>query len=198
MANEGDIAAQRRLGRAIRALRDERGISRRDLEKATGLSYPYLSEIEAGKKSPSSKTLRVIADALDFGVHEFWQTAETGKESWERQAKKASPFHEAPRMFALEAPSSEPIPRGRQNLPTAAKKTSSRSGQQPDPTVGGYPPEDTDPRRGRPSEEFSRERALSRLAHIVNDLSPEDLGLLIRLATRLRRSSGRVRRRTEL
>jgi transcriptional regulator with XRE-family HTH domain len=52
------------LGRAIRVLRTERGLERKDLAEAAGLSYPYLSEIETGRKRPSSKALFVIAEAL--------------------------------------------------------------------------------------------------------------------------------------
>src|SRR3954469_19316467 len=52
------------LGRAIRVLRTERGMERKDLAEAAGLSYPYVSEIETGKKRASSKALFVIAQAL--------------------------------------------------------------------------------------------------------------------------------------
>src|SRR4051812_12570253 len=52
------------LGRAIRVLRTERGMERKDLAQAAGLSYPYVSEIETGKKRASSKALFLIAEAL--------------------------------------------------------------------------------------------------------------------------------------
>ena len=45
-------------------LRTERGMERKDLAEAAGLSYAYLSEIETGKKRGSSKALYVIAEAL--------------------------------------------------------------------------------------------------------------------------------------
>ena len=52
------------VGRAIRVLRTERGMERKDLAEASGLSYPYLSEMETGKKRASSKALFAIAEAL--------------------------------------------------------------------------------------------------------------------------------------
>jgi transcriptional regulator with XRE-family HTH domain len=61
----GDPAYYEALGRAIRVLRTERGLARKDLAEAAGISYPYLSEIETGKKRPSSKALFAVAEALE-------------------------------------------------------------------------------------------------------------------------------------
>lgn len=52
------------LGRAIACTRLERGMKRKDLAAATGISYPFLAEIENGKKWPSFQSLDVIAAAL--------------------------------------------------------------------------------------------------------------------------------------
>jgi transcriptional regulator with XRE-family HTH domain len=59
-----DPAYREAVGRAIKVLRTERGLERKDLAAASGLSYAYLSEIETGRKRASSKALFVIADAL--------------------------------------------------------------------------------------------------------------------------------------
>jgi transcriptional regulator with XRE-family HTH domain len=64
------------LGRAIRVLRAERGLERKELAARCGISYPYLSEIESGKKRPSSQALRAIAEALGVPPHELLATAE--------------------------------------------------------------------------------------------------------------------------
>lgn len=53
------------LGRAVACLRMERGMKRKDLVAAAGVSYPYLAEIEDGRKTPSSAMLAKIADALE-------------------------------------------------------------------------------------------------------------------------------------
>jgi transcriptional regulator with XRE-family HTH domain len=54
------------LGRAIACTRMEHGMKRKDLVVATGsgISYPFLAEIENGKKWPSFRVLDVLAEAL--------------------------------------------------------------------------------------------------------------------------------------
>jgi transcriptional regulator with XRE-family HTH domain len=54
------------LGRAIACTRMEHGMKRKDLVKSTesGISYPFLAEIENGKKWPSFRVLDVLAEAL--------------------------------------------------------------------------------------------------------------------------------------
>ncbi len=81
------------LGAAIKRCRIERGMTRRDLEKATGRSYPYLSEIEAGKKAPSTEVLGEIAAALGMEMHELMETAERGWEPRGWVAPRESHFH---------------------------------------------------------------------------------------------------------
>src|SRR5687767_2496738 len=64
------------LGRAIRVLRTDRGISRKDVAEASGLSYPFLSEIESGRKRPSSRALESIATALGVRPHDLLAMAD--------------------------------------------------------------------------------------------------------------------------
>src|SRR6202162_1981268 len=52
------------LGRAIKVTRTEQGLERKELARLSGLSYPYLSEIEKGKKRASTEAMRPIARAL--------------------------------------------------------------------------------------------------------------------------------------
>lgn len=52
------------LGRSIACSRIEHGMKRKDLAAATGISYPFLAEIENGKKWPSFPTLISISAAL--------------------------------------------------------------------------------------------------------------------------------------
>lgn len=48
----------------IRVWRSHRGMSARDLAAAAGLSAPYISEIESGKKEGSLSAMKKIAAAL--------------------------------------------------------------------------------------------------------------------------------------
>jgi len=59
------------LGRAIEVRRTVLGLKRKDLALRSGLSYPYISEIENGAKEPSAKALRQIAEALGWSVAEL-------------------------------------------------------------------------------------------------------------------------------
>lgn len=52
------------FGEAVRRARERRGMSRRDLAESTGLSYPYISQIETGYRMPSTPAMRTLADAL--------------------------------------------------------------------------------------------------------------------------------------
>jgi tetratricopeptide (TPR) repeat protein len=51
------------VGERLRRLRRERGLSQRDLS-APGISYAYISRIEAGARRPSVKALRLLAGKL--------------------------------------------------------------------------------------------------------------------------------------
>src|SRR6266545_2322629 len=64
------------LGRAIKVLRAERGLERKELAEASGVSYPYLSEIENGKKQPSSKAVLALAEALGVAPSDLLAMAE--------------------------------------------------------------------------------------------------------------------------
>ncbi len=48
----------------IKIIRKHRGMTQNDLAHMSGLSRPYLTEIETGKKSGSIDSIRAIADAL--------------------------------------------------------------------------------------------------------------------------------------
>ena len=52
------------LGRTIEVMRTERGLKRTELAERSGISYSYLSDIEKGRKPPSSTKLREIAESL--------------------------------------------------------------------------------------------------------------------------------------
>jgi len=64
------------LGDAIRLRRQEIGLSRREVAQRAGLSYPYLSELETGKKRGSPDSIRAVAEALGLGQDELWARAD--------------------------------------------------------------------------------------------------------------------------
>ncbi|HTE39133.1 MAG TPA: helix-turn-helix transcriptional regulator [Reyranella sp.] len=55
----------------IRVWRTHRGLSARDLAAATGLSAPYISEIEGGKKEGSISAMKKIAGALNVDLDDL-------------------------------------------------------------------------------------------------------------------------------
>jgi transcriptional regulator with XRE-family HTH domain len=61
------------VGRCLRRLRTERGLSIRTLSELSGLNVNTISLIENGKTSPSVSTLQQIANALNFPINAFFQ-----------------------------------------------------------------------------------------------------------------------------
>ena len=53
------------LGERLRALRHERGDTLDETAERAGISMQYLSEIERGRKEPSSEMIAAVAGALD-------------------------------------------------------------------------------------------------------------------------------------
>jgi transcriptional regulator with XRE-family HTH domain len=62
------------VGRNLRELRAEHGMSIRSLAKQSGLNVNTLSLIENGKSSPSVSTLQQLAAALDVPITAFFET----------------------------------------------------------------------------------------------------------------------------
>jgi len=68
------VATREGIGARLKRLRLERGMSQRDLS-SPGISYAYISRIEAGARTPSVKALRRIAGKLGVTVEHL----ETGE-----------------------------------------------------------------------------------------------------------------------
>src|SRR3954449_5716670 len=71
------------IGQRLRRLRHERGLSQRELS-SPGVSYAYISRIEAGARRPSVKALRMLARKL--GVTAGY--LETGSEIGATEARE--------------------------------------------------------------------------------------------------------------
>jgi transcriptional regulator with XRE-family HTH domain len=61
-----DVLLRQVIGNVFRRLRRERGITLRELAELAQVSVPYLSEIERGRKEPSSEILAAICRALEL------------------------------------------------------------------------------------------------------------------------------------
>lgn len=72
-----DPAFYAALGRAIKVLRTEQGMSRKELAARSGVSYPYVADIESGRGRPSSSSLIAIATALDMSPSTLLARAES-------------------------------------------------------------------------------------------------------------------------
>lgn len=64
-------SATQKLGKRIRLLREEAGLSQEKLGIATGLSQTYISGIENGTRNPSIKTLDKLAKALGVSISDI-------------------------------------------------------------------------------------------------------------------------------
>ena len=67
------------VGQRLKRLRLERGLSQRDLSEP-GVSYAYVSRIEAGARQPSVKALRMLARKLGVSPEYLETGAEVGEE----------------------------------------------------------------------------------------------------------------------
>ncbi|TWG07857.1 helix-turn-helix domain-containing protein [Saccharopolyspora dendranthemae] len=68
---EPDPLWREELGRALRAIREERGDRLVDVAERAGVSPQYLSEMERGCKEPSSEMIAAVSGALDVDLAEL-------------------------------------------------------------------------------------------------------------------------------
>ena len=66
-------AKEPNVGKVIRVLRNEKGLSLRDLSELCNLSINAISKIELGKASPTVASLHQIASALDIHITDFFR-----------------------------------------------------------------------------------------------------------------------------
>lgn len=64
---------QEKVGYRIRVLRIAAGLPQGTLALMTGITKSYMSEIEAGKKNLTLRSLERIADALGVSVYELFR-----------------------------------------------------------------------------------------------------------------------------
>src|SRR5439155_19097326 len=78
---------QEGVGARLKRLRVARGFSQRDLS-SPGVSYAYISRIEAGARTPSVKALRKLAQKLGVSV-EYLETGRDIRDVDDRELKLA-------------------------------------------------------------------------------------------------------------
>jgi len=59
------------LGPRLRAAREEQGVRLIDVADKAGISPQYLSEIERGRKEPSSEMIAAVTGALGLGLDDL-------------------------------------------------------------------------------------------------------------------------------
>jgi transcriptional regulator with XRE-family HTH domain len=59
------------LGQRLRELRDKADLSLRELAKRIGISSPFLSDIELGRRFPSEEILGKLAGALNVSLEDL-------------------------------------------------------------------------------------------------------------------------------
>ena len=69
------------IGREVRGVRKQQGMTVADLSRTTGLSVGMLSKIENGNTSPSLTTLQTLANALSVPLTSFFRGFETRREA---------------------------------------------------------------------------------------------------------------------
>jgi transcriptional regulator with XRE-family HTH domain len=67
---------QHALGRAVRAVRTERGLSQVELAEATGFIQAWISHVERGARNPSWENVVRLAQGLGISVSELTARAE--------------------------------------------------------------------------------------------------------------------------
>lgn len=84
-----------RAGRAVRARRKEVGLTLARVASLSGLSAPFLSQVENDRARPSITSLQRIADALGTTAAQLLAASETGAEVDVVRADEASPLDAA-------------------------------------------------------------------------------------------------------
>lgn len=176
---EGGSGPERALGRAIRRVRTDSEMSRKELAERTGISYPYLTEIEGGKKMPSQRVVATIADALGVRPHHFLRIAEEMtlqppvEHQYEPVAMMSPPGDLEDDQVFIEDPIEPPSKRYFHALDLADAPVALAAA--PKASMSLPPPTDLDPRG----------ELQMLLYRIAADLDTDDLARLVELARRL-------------
>jgi transcriptional regulator with XRE-family HTH domain len=117
-------ALQKRLGRKVRQLRQDRRWSQEVLGVRAGLSYKFVGEIERGGANPTLSTLAGLAAAFDIAVTALFADDPTPSRDYPLSREEFIAVQEAKeslagivQRFGDMTPSTRPFPKGRRRLP---------------------------------------------------------------------------------
>jgi transcriptional regulator with XRE-family HTH domain len=79
MSRVAENSADIRVGKHLRAVRRQRGLTVEQLAQRTGLSRPYLSNLERDHNSPTVTTLNTILEALGVSLVQLFQEVEVSR-----------------------------------------------------------------------------------------------------------------------
>jgi transcriptional regulator with XRE-family HTH domain len=79
--HDGEAQTLDEIGATIRALRQEKGLSLRDLSRLTGFSISFLSLVERGRSSLALTSLQKVATALGTSVASFFPDVGRAREA---------------------------------------------------------------------------------------------------------------------
>ena len=79
------------IGLKLRELREQKGLSQGDIEKATGLLRCYTSRVENGHTVPSLSTLEKYAGALEVKLYELFYSGDEPPSAYTPSPAKGLP-----------------------------------------------------------------------------------------------------------
>ncbi len=80
----------RRIGRRVRELREQRGLSQEAFADVVGVHRTYMGHVETGRKDFRLTSIQRIADTLGITLAEFFKGVESGEPAKVRRAREQS------------------------------------------------------------------------------------------------------------
>lgn len=90
------------LGEFIRRQRELQELSMRQLADLSGISNPYLSQIERGLREPSEKVVEAIAENLQLSADALYEHGREGEDAEEGDEPVVTAIRADPRLTARE------------------------------------------------------------------------------------------------
>lgn len=106
------------VARLIRERREALGMTRRDLADRSGLSYPYISQLETAYRLPSAKAMHALARSLGLPASDLFEALPSDSEEAAAVDYEAAPQAPASRWITNPA---YPEPKQPLPLPTSAE-----------------------------------------------------------------------------
>lgn len=131
LPDQGTVPDEPLIAARVRALRDARGLSLRDLAVRSGVSAPMLSQVERGETSPTLATAAKIAAGLELSLSALLRLDEGQYVVVQRAAERRAVRRNGHRFAEL----SPAIPGARANLTTHTLRAGARTGGTNDPAL---------------------------------------------------------------